>query len=94
MTIENNGDVYHTGQLVRLKNVHLTSAEIAALKHVATAIRFSTLPALTRCPRARASATTWVQVGPRKVEVQGSCLARYQRLLAALKAAVHISTSG
>ena len=95
VSIDRNGEVHHTGQLVRLATEHLTSAQMAALNRLATAIHFSTLPALTRCPGAPpAPETTWVRVGLKKVEVLGTCLARYQRLLKALQAAVHVTTTG
>ena len=69
----------------------LTKAQLAKLAHVATASHFTSLPAVTSCPRTLPDvAATFVRVGGRTVRVHGSCLARYQRVWAALGAAVHI----
>jgi hypothetical protein len=94
VTIDRNGDVHHTGRLVRTATEHLTSFQMAALTRVAAANHFSTLPALTRCPGTPpTAATTWVKVSAEKVEVHGTCLPRYQRVLQALIATVHITST-
>jgi hypothetical protein len=92
VTIANNG-VVRTSGAVEVGRRMLTSLELGGLNRVATETSFVTLPKLTNCRDTLPDvAATYIRVGARTVRVHGACLPRYQRLLRALQASVHIST--
>jgi hypothetical protein len=64
---------------------HLSRRQLAALSRVATDVRFSRLPAVTACPNTLPDvAAQFIRVAGRTVRVHGSCIARFNRLWAAL----------
>lgn len=90
VTIASSGAVRVSGP-VRAGQRTLTSAELLRLTRLAKSVRFSSLPATTRCPATLPDvATTFVQVGLRTVRVHGSCVPRFTRLWSALSAAVRL----
>jgi hypothetical protein len=96
VTVATDGSVRVTGSagLMRIGVTRLDSARIAALNRLALNVRFGTLPAVTHCSVTSSKPTSWVRIGAKKVTVHGTCLSGYQRLLKALRAAVHLTSSG
>ena len=92
VAIANSGTVRTSGA-VAVNRKKLTSAQLASLNRVATETSFVTLPKATNCRGTLPDvAATYIRVGARTVRVHGVCVPRYQRLLKALQASVHIST--
>jgi hypothetical protein len=90
VTIANSG-VVHTSGAVDVARMRVTPVQLAGLNRIATETRFTILPATTNCRGTLPDvATTYVRVGARVVRVHGDCVPRYQRLLKALKASVHV----
>jgi hypothetical protein len=90
VAIANTGVVRSTGG-VEVGKTRVTAAQLAALNRAATDATFALLPAATNCPGTLPDiAATFVRVGGRTVRVHGGCVPRYQRLLTALQAAVHL----
>jgi hypothetical protein len=93
VTIGNSGSVHATGA-VMVARTHVTVAQIVALNRVATETRFTVLPLKTNCRGSLPDvATTYVRVGAHTVRVHGDCMVRYQRMLRALIASVHVEQS-
>jgi len=66
----------------------LTKLQLANLNRVAFEVKFDTLPVVTACPNTLPDvAAQFVRVGNRIVRVHGGCLARFDRLWAALSRA-------
>ena len=64
---------------------HLTKEQLAVLNRVAVETKFTKLPAVTACPNTLPDvAAQFIRVGGRTVRVHGSCLARFNRVWAAL----------
>ena len=94
VTIGGDGSVSSTGDLMRIGVQHLTQAKVAALSRIAIAVGFAQLPRLTRCPGAPSYAeVTFVRFKAAKIAVHGGCITPYQRLLKALRTAVHFGRS-
>ena len=97
VTVATDGSVQVAGSegLVRVGVSQLGSARIAALNRLALNVRFGSLAAVTHCSGTPSDTTfSWVRVGPKKATVFGTCLSGYEQLLRALKAAVHLVSSG
>jgi hypothetical protein len=97
VTVAADGSVHVRGGagLMRIGATQLGSARIAALNRLALNVRFGSLPTVTHCSATPSNATpSWIRVGSKKVTVYGTCLPGYQRLLKALRAAVHLFSSG
>jgi hypothetical protein len=97
VTVAIDGSVHVTGSegLMRIGVTQLGPARIAALNRLTLTVRFASLPAVTHCSGPPSNSTTsWIRVGRKKVTVHGACLSGYQRLLRALKGAVHLTSSG
>jgi hypothetical protein len=92
VAIANSGTVRTSGAVV-VGRKKLTSVQLAGLNRVATETSFVTLPSATNCRGTLPDiASTYIRVGARTVRVHGACVPRYQRLLKALQASVHIAT--
>jgi hypothetical protein len=92
VTIANSGVVRASGA-VEVRRKMLTSLQLGSLNRVATETSFVTLPKATNCKGTLPDvAATYIRVGARTVRVHGACVPRYQRLLRALQASVHISS--
>jgi hypothetical protein len=90
VTIANSG-VVRTFGAVMVERGHITTAQLAQLNRVATETHFTVIPTSTNCHGSMPDvATTFVRVGARTVRVHGSCAPRYQRMLKALMASVHL----
>jgi hypothetical protein len=90
--IANSGTVRTSGAVV-VSRKKLSSIQLAGLNRVATETSFVTMPKATNCSGTLPDvASTYIRVGARTVRVHGACAPRYQRLLRALQASVHIST--
>jgi hypothetical protein len=90
VTIAAGGAVTVSGPVVAAHR--LTAAQLAALRHLATAERFGALPASTQCSGALPdAASTFIRVGARTVRVHGYCIARYNKLWRALTRAVGLT---
>jgi hypothetical protein len=91
VSIGNDGSVKAVGP-VSVGRTHLSRLQIANLNRVAATNAFGSLPANTNCTGALPdAAATFVRIGPRTVQVHGSCVARYQRIYNALAKAVKLS---
>ena len=63
----------------------LTKQQLAVLNRVVVETSFAKLPAVTACPNTLPDvAAQFIRVGGRTVRVHGACLARFNRLWAAL----------
>jgi len=63
--------------------------QLTVLAGIALAVRFSTIPAVTACPKTLPDiAAQFIRVEGRTVRVHGGCLARFNRLWTALNRAV------
>jgi hypothetical protein len=84
VTISTSGVVKATGPApVRLAK--LTKQQLAVLNRVVVETAFPKLAAVTACPNTLPDvAAQFIRVGGRTVRVHGSCLARFDRLWAAL----------
>jgi hypothetical protein len=90
VSIENNGRVHVSGPVVVMRK-KLTRLEVADLNRVVATNGFERLPPMNECPDTLPDvAATFVRVGPLRVQVHGSCLARYQRVYNALARAVRL----
>lgn len=88
ITIAVDGTLHATGA-APVHGTKLTKLELATLNRVAYQTAFPTLPAATSCTNALPDfATEFIRVGAHTVRVHGSCLARFNRLWAALTRAV------
>jgi hypothetical protein len=91
ITVAANGAV--TAQHATVMRHRLTASTLASLKRTEAAVGFATLPPLTLCPHTLPDfAARWVAAptatGTRRVAVRGTCVPRFNRLYAALAAAV------
>jgi hypothetical protein len=87
VTIAAGGADFVTGPVVTLKK-RLKASQLAALRNLASAVHFTTLPS-TNCAGTNPDvAATFIRVGARTVRVHGDCVARYNRLFLALSRAV------
>jgi hypothetical protein len=69
----------------------LTKTQLAGLTRLAVTGRFGSLAAVTSCPKTLPDvAATFIRVAGHTVRVHGTCVARYQRVWAALSAAVRL----
>jgi hypothetical protein len=93
--IKGDGSVHASGDdgLTRAA-AQITASQLAALERGSTRAHFGALPSYTRCSGSTRNATTWIQIGSKKVTVAGTCLAAYQKLWKALVAATHFFMSG
>jgi hypothetical protein len=92
VTIANSG-VVRTSGAVEVRRRKLTPLQLGGLNRVATETSFGTLPKATNCRGTLPDvAATYIRVGARTVRVHGACVPRYQRLLKALQASVHVAT--
>jgi hypothetical protein len=92
VTIANSGVVRTTGA-VEVRRTKLTALQLGGLNRIATETNFVTLPKATSCRGALPDvAATYIRVGARTVRVHGACVPRYQRLLRALQASVHVAS--
>jgi hypothetical protein len=84
VTISTAGVVTTTGPAsVRLQK--LTKQQLAVLNRVVVETSFARLPAVTACAKTLPDvAAQFIRVGARTVRVHGQCLARFNRLWAAL----------
>ena len=84
VSISTSGVVTSTGPApVHLKR--LTKQQLALLNRVVVETSFEKLPAVTACQNTLPDiAAQFIRVGRRTVRVHGSCLARFNRLWAAL----------
>ncbi len=90
VTIGADGHVRTTGSATVGRTL-LTKAQLAKLNTVAAANNFGSIAAVTSCPGTLPDvAATFVRVAGRTVRVHGSCVARYQRVWAALTASVRL----
>ena len=90
VSIENNGRVHVSGPVAVLRT-KLTRIEVANLDRVVATNGFERLRPMNECPDALPDvAATFVRVGPLRVQVRGSCLARYQHVYNALAQAVRL----
>jgi hypothetical protein len=90
VSIENNGRVHVTGP-VTVMRTKLTRLEVASLDRVVATNGFERLRPTNECPNTLPDvAATFVRVGPLRVQVHGSCLARYQHVYNALAHAVRL----
>ncbi|HEX3225041.1 MAG TPA: hypothetical protein VHQ89_03000 [Gaiellaceae bacterium] len=90
VSIENNGSVHVTGPVAVMRK-KLTRLEVADLNRVVATNGFERLRPMNQCPDALPDvASTFVRVGPLRVQVHGSCLARYQHVYNALAKAVRL----
>jgi hypothetical protein len=63
--------------------------QLTVLAGIALAVRFTTIPAVTACPKTLPDvAATFIRVEGRTVRVHGTCLTRFNRLWTALNRAV------
>lgn len=84
LEISTTGKVTATGAAPSHRT-RLTKQDLADLNRVAFVTQFNTLPAVTACPHTLPDiAARWIRVGGRTVRVHGACLARFNRLWAAL----------
>jgi hypothetical protein len=91
VSIANDGSVRVSGPAT-VGRSKLTQLQIAGLNRIATANGFGRIAAVTNCPGTLPDiAATFVRVGPRTVRVHGTCIARYQRVFAALARAVKLA---
>ncbi|HLY94188.1 MAG TPA: hypothetical protein VKP14_05020 [Gaiellaceae bacterium] len=89
VTIATSGRVQVSGP-VQVDKHTLTQAQLAGLNRIAAQVRFSSLQG-AMCPRTLPDvASTFIKKGPHTVRVHGTCVAAYQRLWAALTAAVRL----
>lgn len=92
VSITNDGRVHVWGP-VAVERTKLTRIEVANLNRVVATNGFEQLRPMNECPDALPDvAATFVRVGPLRVEVHGSCLARYQHVYNALVRAVRLKT--
>jgi hypothetical protein len=90
VTIENDGRVHVSGPVVVMRK-KLTRIEVANLNRVVATNGFERLRPVNECPNTLPDvAATFVRVGPLRVQVHGSCLARYQHVYNALARAVRL----
>ncbi len=90
VTIENDGSVHVTGP-VAVMRTKLTRLQVADLNRVVATNGFERLKPMNDCPGVLPDvAATFVRVGPLRVQVHGSCLARYQHVYNALARAVRL----
>ena len=90
VTIENDGRVHVSGP-VAVTRQKLTRLEVANLDRVVATNGFERLKPMNECPHVLPDvAATFVRVGPLRVQVHGSCIARYQHVYSALVRAVHM----
>ena len=93
VAIANDGRVQVSGP-VQVARTKLTRIEIATLNRVVATNGFERLAPKTECPGTLPDvAATFVRVGPLRVQVHGTCLARYQRVYNALARAVRLRAS-
>jgi hypothetical protein len=87
VTISTSGAVTTSGPApARLRK--LTKRQLAVLNRAVVETSFAQLPAVTACPNTLPDvAAQFIRVGGRTVRVHGSCLARFNRLWAALSKA-------
>ncbi|HZS23421.1 MAG TPA: hypothetical protein VFA30_00415 [Gaiellaceae bacterium] len=84
VTIRNDGTVRASGA-AHVGRKLLTQLQLASLNRTAAEAGFTSLPAVTACPRTLPDiAATYVRVGPHTSRVHGTCLAPYQRVYNAL----------
>jgi hypothetical protein len=88
VTISQSGVVRASGAAP--KHVAVVSKhQLTVLTGIALAVRFSTLPAVTACPKTLPDvAAQLIRVEGRTVRVHGNCLARFNRMWTALNRAV------
>jgi len=85
--IDTAGAVHATGA-APAHRARLTKLQLAAINRAAFVNSFPTIPAVTACPGTLPDiAAQLIRVGSRTVRVHGSCIARFNRLWAALNRA-------
>jgi hypothetical protein len=90
VSIENDGRVHVSGPVAVMRK-RLTRIEVANLNRVVATNGFERLKPMNECPNVLPDiAATFVRVGPLRVEVHGSCLARYQHVYNALARVVRL----
>lgn len=88
VTIATDGTIHATGA-APAHGARLTKLELATLNRIVYETSFAALPSSTRCRTALPDfATQFIRVGGRTVRVHGGCVARFNRLWAALTRAV------
>jgi len=93
VSIENNGRVHVSGPVAVMRK-RLTRLEVADLNRVVATNGFERLRPMNECPDVLPDvAATFVRVGPLRVQVHGSCLARFQHVYNALVHAVRLKQS-
>jgi hypothetical protein len=86
--IDTAGLVHATGA-APAHRARLTKLQLAAINRSAFVNSFQTLPAVTACPGTLPDvAAQLIRVGNRTVRIHGTCVARFNRLWAALSHAV------
>ena len=90
VSIDNNGRVRVSGPVAVMRK-KLTRLEVADLDRVVATNGFERLKPMNECPDVLPDvASTFVRVGPLRVQVHGGCLARYQHVYNALARAVRL----
>jgi hypothetical protein len=93
VSISNDGRVHVSGP-VEVMRTRLTRIDVANLNRVVATNGFERLHAMNECPDALPDvAATFVRVGPLRVQVHGTCLARYQHVYNARARAVRLKTT-
>lgn len=92
VSIDNDGRVHVSGPVAVMRK-QLTRVQVANLNRVVATNGFERLAPKNECPNALPDvAATFVRVGRLRVQVHGSCLARYQRVYNALARAVRLKS--
>jgi hypothetical protein len=91
VSISNDGVVRSSGA-VHVGRKKVTIVELAELNRVASVVRFTALPLMTRCKGVLPdAASTFIRVGARTVRVHGNCVPRYVRVWKSLASTVKIA---